>query len=131
MKLSFISNKGVVNIDGREFSGSCIEISGNKVIVDGAPQDGELIGNVSVFVNGDIETLSLGSGIIDAANIGSIDSGSGNINCKDVSGNIETGTGDIVCEAVGGSVTTSTGDVKCHSIAGNVKTSTGDIIKRY
>jgi len=131
MKLSFKCKKGVVNIDGREFTGHTIVINGNKVHVDGAPQDGELIGDVKVLVNGDIESLDLGAGSVDAVNIGSINSDAGNIKCNDVSGNIKTRSGDVVCKNINGNVTTTTGSVDCHTVSGNVETCTGHVIKRY
>lgn len=38
-----MNGSGKVVIDGREFNGRNVQISGNKVIVDGVTQDGEIV----------------------------------------------------------------------------------------
>lgn len=96
------------------FSGSNVRISGNKVIVDGEIQSGELVGDISVVVHGDVDKLEMGSGDVHAQNVG----------------NIQTGSGDVVCEDVGGSVQTGSGDVKCGQVGGNIRTGSGDVYHR-
>ena len=57
---------GSVDIDGRSFSGRDISINSNgKVIVDGIEQDGQLVGNVTVTVNGDAESIHNGSAALE------------------------------------------------------------------
>tara|TARA_X000000950_G_C13724332_1_gene581557 strand:- start:48 stop:389 length:342 start_codon:yes stop_codon:yes gene_type:complete len=106
-----MNGSGKVVIDGREFNGRNVQISGNKVIVDGVTQDGELVGNINVTVHGDVESLSNGSGKVTARNVGNIKTGSGGVECGNVSGNITTGSGDVDCEDVGGNIRTGSGDV--------------------
>ncbi|MEN8258197.1 MAG: hypothetical protein ABFS09_10095 [Thermodesulfobacteriota bacterium] len=107
---------GSVDIDGRSFSGSSISINNNgKVIVDGIEQDGQLVGNITVTVNGDAESIHNGSGDVYAKTVG----------------NITTEDGDVTVEGdVSGSITTNSGDVRCNSVAGSVNSESGDILKR-
>lgn len=44
-------------------------------------------------------------------NVGNIKTGSGGVECGNVSGNITTGSGDVDCEDVGGNIRTGSGDV--------------------
>lgn len=102
-----------VTIDGRSFSGTNISIKNNKVIVDGVVQEGDLTGPISVAVSGDIDKIDAGScdTLVAGGNVGSIKSGSGDIDCGDVSGDIQTGSGDVDCNNVGGQIQTGSGDV--------------------
>lgn len=106
------NGSGSVTIDGRSFSGRSISIVGNKVVIDGVEQDGELVGPVSVVVNGNVE---------------SIDNGSGRVEVTGSAGRIKTMSGDVHCGAVTGDVGTMSGDVTCGHISGSVKTMSGDI----
>lgn len=109
MKLSM--KNGKVTIDGREFSGRSISISGDRVIVDGVQVEGSLSGPISVTVNGDVESLQC----IESARV----TGS----C----GSVKTVSGDVYCAAVGGNVQTVSGDVTCGPVSGGVKTVSGDV----
>lgn len=103
---------GKVTIDGREFSGRSISINGNQVIVDGVPQNGALVGPVSVQVTGDVESLSTTSGDITVSGaVGTIGTTSGDVKCGDVSGSVQTVSGDVYCGSVSGGVRTVSGDV--------------------
>ena len=104
-------NNGRVDIDGRSFTGNCVQIIGNKVVVDGVTQDGELIGDISVVVHGDAESIVTGSGDVTANNVGRITTASGDVKCNDVSGSITTASGDVECALVHGNVSTMSGDV--------------------
>jgi hypothetical protein len=90
-----MSGSGRVVIDGKEFKGSNISISGNRVVVDGVTQDGELVGDINITVHGDVELLESGSGNVKAENVGSINTGSGDVECYTVGGSIRTGSGDV------------------------------------
>lgn len=113
--MKITSKGGSVTIDGRTFSGRSIQINGDKVVVDGVVQSGSLVGDISVTVNGDCQ---------------SVENSTGDVRVIGVTGSIRTSTGDVYCDDVGGDVTTSTGDVQCGNVAGSVRTSTGDISKR-
>ena len=106
-----MSGSGRVVIDGKEFKGSNIRISNNKVTVDGVAQGGELVGDINVTVHGNVNILENGSGNVKAENVGEISTGSGDVECAAVSGSIRTGSGDVECGAVGGSIRTGSGDV--------------------
>jgi len=102
---------GRIVIDGREFKGRSVQINGNKVVVDGVTQDGELVGEIHVEVHGNVEALKMGSGDVKAQGVGSIVTGSGDVSCGNVSGSVSTASGDVVCGKVGGSVSTVSGDI--------------------
>lgn len=102
-----------VTIDGKTFHGNSIFITGKgKVVVDGVEQDGDLVGPVSVTVNGDAESID-GSftDVTVTGSAGSVKTMAGDVKCGDVRGNVHTMSGDITCGKVGGSVTTMSGDV--------------------
>lgn len=110
-----MKGSGSVNINGRTFTGRSIQISGDKVIVDGVEQSGSLVGPVSVQVNGDVERL---------------ESGSGSVTVQGATGSVKTASGDVRCGDVQGSVSTMSGDVTCGKISGSAKTMSGDITSR-
>ncbi|WP_318493341.1 hypothetical protein [Photobacterium leiognathi] len=105
------SSKSSVVIDGRSFSGRSIEINGNKVVVDGVTQEGELVGDISITVNGDVDSLQTGSGDVKAGDVKEIRTGSGGVTCGHVSGSIQTGAGNVECGSVSGSILTMLGDI--------------------
>ena len=109
MKISM--NNGRVEIDGKSFVGQNIQISGNKVLVDGKAQAGELVGDIIVTVHGDVQSIDDVVGKVTANNVGEISTGSGDINCGAVSGGIRTGSGDVHCGTVEGNIKTGSGDV--------------------
>lgn len=102
---------GNVVIDGKSFSGHNITINGDKVIVDGVTQDGSLVGNITVTVNGDVEQLSTTSGSVYATTVTNIKTVSGDVTCTDVHGNVQTISGDVDCPKILGSVKTISGDI--------------------
>lgn len=104
-------NNGSVTIDGKSFKGNSVVVTNGKVIVDGVTQDGELTGDINVTVHGDVQVLENQSGNVTANNVGEVNTGSGDVTCKDVQGSVRTGSGDVVCGNVGGSVRTGSGDV--------------------
>ena len=104
---------GNVTINGKSYTGNTISISGDgDVIIDGVKKDTPLVGKIDVVVNGDINTLDHKSGNIQANNVNSV---------KTISGDV------VVNGQVGGDVTTVSGDVACGDVSGNVKTVSGDI----
>lgn len=107
-----MSGSGKVTIDGKSFTGKNIRIDGNKVIVDGETQDGELVGDISVQVAGNVDELSSVSGdIIVNGNAARVSSTSGDISCEDVSGDVKTVSGDVNADYIMGNVNTVSGDI--------------------
>ncbi len=102
---------GKITIDGKSFVGSNIQINGNKVIVDGVAQDGELVGDINITVNGDVESIENTSGTVSASNIGSVKTVSGDVYCADVSGDVRTVSGDVRSGKIAGKVNTVSGDI--------------------
>ncbi|WP_298187764.1 hypothetical protein [uncultured Pseudomonas sp.] len=102
-----------ITIDGKTFTGRSVSIVGNKVVVDGVEQPGELVGPVSVTVNGNAESVESGSGLIEVAgSAGRVKTMSGDVWCGDVTGDVGTMSGDVTCGAIRGSVKTMSGDIR-------------------
>lgn len=112
MKINLKSNGSVVTIDGRSFTGRSVTIVNNKVVVDGVEQDGQLVGPVSVTVNGDADVVDNPTGTVTVTGaVGTIKTMSGDVHCKDVSGSVSTMSGDVTCGSIGGSASTMSGDI--------------------
>lgn len=112
MKITNSKPNTTININGTEFRGKSIEIVGGKVIVDGLPRGINLGYDIRIEVHGDVDH---------------IDTGIGNVHCRNVGGNVKTGTGDVYAANVNGNITTGSGDVHCEAVAGDIKTGSGDI----
>ena len=107
-----LKGNGNVNIDGRKFTGRSVTIVNDKVVVDGVEQDGQLIGPVSVTVNGDADVVDNPTGTVTVTGaVGTIKTMSGDVHCKDVSGSVSTMSGDVTCGSIGGSASTMSGDI--------------------
>lgn len=85
-----------VTIDGRTFTGRSISINGNTVIVDGVKQEGDLVGDITVTVNGDCNSVKTQSGDVNVQ---------GKVNA------VSTMSGDVTAEAITSSISTMSGDV--------------------
>ena len=109
MNLTMKNGKCV--IDGKSFSGSNIQINGNKVIVDGVTQEGELVGDINVTVHGDVEMLENTNGNVKANNIGSVKTTNGKVTGDEISGDVTTVNGDVTARKILGKVTTVNGDI--------------------
>lgn len=103
-----------VTIDGRTFSGRNVVINKNRVIVDGVEQSGELIGPVSITIDGDVESID-GSftDVTVTGSAGQVKTMSGDVRCGDISGSVSTMSGDITAKEVRGSASSMSGDVRC------------------
>lgn len=124
-----MSAGGSITIDGKTFNGKSITIQGNKVIVDGVEQEGSLVGDINVVVNGDAESVKNVHGTITVhGKAGVIENVHGAINCaKGAVGSVESSNGNIHCGDVNGNVSTTHGSVTCGKISGSVKTTFGNI----
>jgi len=121
-------SKSTIVINGIKYEGNSLTIKNGKVQVD----DNELVLNekeIRINVLGDIEKLKIDhcdevsvlgnvkelknmSGDVKCKCVESIESGSGNINCRDISGDVKTGSGDVNAKSINGKVKTGSGDVK-------------------
>lgn len=100
---------------------------GTVVMIDGIPVVGDDV-EINIEVNGDVESITLGSGTIRCANVtNGISTVSGDVFCDNVQGNVTSTSGEINCDDVAGNVNTISGDVNCDDINGNVSTISGDI----
>ena len=109
--MNLTMKNGNCTIDGKSFSGSNIQINGNKVVVDGVVQNGELVGDINITVDGDVGSIENTNGTVSALNVGSVKTTNGNVTCSDVSGDVKTTNGDIKAKKINGKVTTVNGDV--------------------
>lgn len=108
-----MKGNGRIVIDGREFRGKNLSIVGNKVIVDGVEQDGELVGDVKIDIHGDVDRIDAGIGSVTVSgNCGTISTMSGNVECGNVSGMVKTMSGDVTCGDVSGGVSTMSGNIR-------------------
>lgn len=100
---------------------------GTVLMIDGVPVVGDDV-EINIEVNGDVESITLGSGTINCANVtNGINTVSGDVICNDVYGNVSTTSGDINCDDVSGNAVTVSGDIDCDDINGNASTISGDI----
>jgi len=104
-------NNGKVTINGQTYTGNNIQINGDNVLVDGVQQSKSLVGDITVNIEGQVENLELNSGTVNANNVGSIETGSGDVRCGNVLGNVRTGSGDVDAKTIQGNVRTGSGDI--------------------
>lgn len=106
-----LSDDATVTINGKTYTGRNIKFNGNKVSVDGkVVEEAE---NIYITVKGDVEKIDTTGDIEVHGNVGSAETGAGDINIiGDVSGDVETGAGDIVIKGnVNGDVSTGAGSI--------------------
>jgi DUF4097 and DUF4098 domain-containing protein YvlB len=123
-----------VNINGQSIvSSGNISIINGKVMVDGVDQtpNGKTI---TIEINGNVETLKVDhcQKVTVTGSCTNVTTGSGDVEvgCNVKSG-LQTGSGDVKCKDVNGSVKTMSGDVSASSISGSVNTMSGDISKSH
>lgn len=107
---------GKINVNGRNYVGNSVTISGNKIIVDGknVSETDDFKGpSLTVEINGHLNMLQ-----VDSCDKITVD---GDI------GNLSTVSGDVRSLNINGNVSTVSGDVKANTISGNVNTISGDI----
>lgn len=109
--MNLTMKNGSVTIDGKSFTGTNIQIDGDKVVVDGVTAEGSLVGNINVVVNGDVDTLENTSGAVHVRDAGSVRTVSGNVICEDVTGNVKTVSGDVKATLIKGGVKTISGSI--------------------
>lgn len=100
---------------------------GTVVMIDGIPAYANDV-MIDITVNGDVESISLGSGHITCANVhNGIKTVSGDVTADNVYGSVTSTSGDIDCDDVAGNCSTVSGDINCDDIGGNASTVSGDI----
>ncbi|MGP9509130.1 MULTISPECIES: hypothetical protein [Halomonas] len=112
-KISRVRDGSSITINGQHVVGRNIEIHGDHITIDGEPYEGADSLHVTIEIHGDV---------------GQVETSSGNVTAKSVSGKVKTMSGDItVAGDVGGNVKTMSGDVSAGTIHGGVSTMSGDI----
>ena len=121
----------MIQINSSSYGGKNIVIKNNRIIIDGVDvtADHKDAKEILITVTGDLETLDVeyAKAIQINGNVGKVNSGSGDVNCGNVSAGVRTGSGDVECESISGDVQTGSGDVKATTITGSIKTGSGDI----
>ena len=118
----------MIIINNKSYSGSNVTIRENKVIVDGVDQTpNDKV--ITISIDGDVNQLNIDhcEKLNIVGNVGYVRSGSGDINCTNITGGAQTGSGDVECETINGNVQTGSGNVKSDKITGSVRTGSGDI----
>lgn len=118
MKFNFSGRKnGTIVINGTTYSGNNVQISNDKIVIDGEVMSGHSKERtLNIVIEGSIETLSTVSGDIKVNGpVGeSITSVSGDINIAgNVIGNIKSTSGDVLIHGShDGSIKTVSGDIR-------------------
>ena len=103
--------KGVVTINDVEYTAETISVEHSQITVDGVSKGEKIMGDITIKVEGSVETITTDSGDVYAEDVGSITTNEGDVKCGDVKGSVTTTEGDVKCEDVGGDVTTEEGDI--------------------
>lgn len=103
-------------IGSNTFNGRSVQITNNRVIIDGVDVTGQLPEQkeYKIEINGNIDKIHCDrcNTISVTGDVGGVSTQSGDIECGTVSGSISTMSGDVDCGHVGGSISTMSGDVK-------------------
>lgn len=132
--MSMVAKNTSVTINNQTMSFSEMVIKktsdgGTVVMIDGVPAIGDDV-EINIEVNGDVESITLGSGSIRCMNVTSgVKTVSGDVYTENVYGNITTTSGDVKSNDVAGNISTVSGDVQAKNVGGNVSTISGDISK--
>lgn len=102
-----------ITVNGQTHVGRSIIINGKKVIIDGVEQSGDLQGEVTVNITGNVERCENVAGNINiTGDCGRAKTTSGDIEAASISGDAETVSGDVTASAIHGSVRTVSGDIR-------------------
>lgn len=132
--MSMVAKNTSVTINNQTMSFSEMVIKktsdgGTVVMIDGVPAIGDDT-EINIEVNGDVESITLGSGNIRCMNVtNGVKTVSGDVYTENIYGNITTTSGDVKCNDVAGNISTVSGDVQLKNVGGNVSTISGDISK--
>jgi len=109
--MNIFSSKGTITINGKTYTGNDVSINNGQVIIDGVVQEEIKEHVIHVVVNGGIDSISMGSGSVTANTVGSVKTGSGDVECDDIRGDVKTGSGSVRCKQISGNVKTGSGNV--------------------
>lgn len=110
----FSANGGSVTVNGRRYSGKSITMQDGRLTVDGVVQDESYEGDISVIVEGNVNSIETeGGDITIKGDCGSARTMSGDVNCQTVVGVAKTMSGDIICSGdISGNASTMSGDIR-------------------
>ena len=104
-----------ININGRSYQGRNVTVNNNRVIIDGKEVGGEESPIIMITVDGDLDSLEMGScdQLEVKGNCGTVKTQSGNVKCAgNITGNVKTMSGNVSCNGnIGGKVSTMSGNV--------------------
>jgi DUF4097 and DUF4098 domain-containing protein YvlB len=100
-------------VNGVRYSGNSVTINNGKIIIDETtiPEDEK---TVYISIEGNVTNLKVDACeiITVTGDVEHLETISGDVNCKAITGNVTTLSGDVKCSAVNGNVTSMSGDVK-------------------
>ena len=123
-----------IKVNGKSISiqGDSVQIVNGDILVNGSKLFlDDKKNNSAIEIKGDVKELSVDncSSILVTGSVGDVKLGAGNIQVSgDVRGSINTGSGDVQCNDVQGNVNTGSGDISAYSIEGDATSMSGDII---
>lgn len=114
-KINMKSNSRCV-INGVEFSGRNVVITGNDVIIDGKRVEIPEQKHITIAVHGDCDRIDTTSGDVTVAGVaGSVGTMSGDVTVTQggIDGSVKTMSGDVTANGnIGGGVSTMSGDIR-------------------
>lgn len=121
----------MININGSSYKGRNVSIVGGKVIIDGKHINTEDQKQITIVVEGDLESLDVDycESIEVRGDANRVEFTSGSLDCRDVKGGVEMTSGKVF---VKGNIT---GDIKSMSgnidvggnVVGDIRSTTGNI----
>ena len=123
--VSITGLQGSCSINGVAYSGSSIQITNGKVVIDGVPR-GEALSSpkISIVVNGNAGWVYTNFGSVsvtgDAAHVKTV---SGDVSCGNVTQGVQTVSGDVYCSTLQGGFSTVSGrSVLSNSVSDSLNT---------
>lgn len=117
MKITFGSSKSSININGKSIYGKSIELKNGDVTIDGKDAGSiEGLGSdnsvYNIEVNGDVESLDLTNGTVEAKEITKVSTINADVNCDIIHGNVTNVSGDVIAKKIFGKTSTVSGDIQ-------------------
>lgn len=118
---AIIKGNSKITINGKTYQGSSVNITNNKVIIDGEEVDDvskEPVVYIDVYPD-------------KGSKVENVNTVSGDITIHGNATSIKTTSGDVLVNGnISGNINTVSGDVKADNIDGNINTVSGDIIEK-
>lgn len=103
----------MIRINNKTFKGKSITITDNKVIIDGkdVTPDAKAI---NIVIEDSIDSINADNceSITVYGDCHSVQTMSGDVECRNITGNVKTMSGDVDAHNISGSVQTMSGDIK-------------------